>query len=530
MIEMTLREIAEVVGGTLHDAPDPEVTVTGSVEFDSRRIGSGDLFLALPGEQADGHDYAKAAVDAGAVAVLAARPVGVPAIVVAPSPGTVPAKSVALAGDSDGSGAAVLAALATLARVSVERLSAVGATGSEAAAERDHTGPRERGKSNTAAGGLTVIGVTGSSGKTSTKDLLAAVLTPLGPVVAPPGSFNNELGHPWTALRADADTRFLVLELSARGPGHIAALAQVAPPKIGVVLNVGTAHLGEFGSREAIAQTKGELVEALPSTGLAVLNADDPQVAAMAARTQARVVTVGQAGNADIRATDVHLDAEARAGFTLHTSKGSIPVRLAVHGEHQVGNALSAAAVALECGADLDTVAQALGGAHAASARRMDVRTTADGITVVNDSYNANPDSVRAALKALVTMSRAGDTPRRSWAVLGEMGELGEESVIEHDRIGRLAVRLDVSRLIVVGTGRPSHAMHQGAVMEGSWGEESILVPDIGAAIALLDNEVEPGDVVLVKASKAVGLWAVAEHLTSAERAGTSRGSTEALG
>ncbi|MFI6368470.1 UDP-N-acetylmuramoyl-tripeptide--D-alanyl-D-alanine ligase [Nocardia sp. NPDC050630] len=503
MIEMTLREIAEVVGGTLHDAPDPEVTVTGSVEFDSRRIGSGDLFLALPGEHADGHDYAKAAVDAGAIAVLAARPVGVPAIVVAPSPGTVPAKSVALTGDSDGSGAAVLAALATLARVSVERLSA--------------------------AGGLTVVGVTGSSGKTSTKDLLAAVLTPLGPVVAPPGSFNNELGHPWTALRADADTRFLVLELSARGPGHIAALAQVAPPKIGVVLNVGTAHLGEFGSREAIAQTKGELVEALPATGLAVLNADDPQVAAMATRTKARVVTVGQAGNAEIRATDVHLDAEARAGFTLHTGKGSIPVRLAVHGEHQVGNALSAAAVALECGADLDTVAQALGGAHAASARRMDVRTTADGITVVNDSYNANPDSVRAALKALVTMSRAGDTPRRSWAVLGEMGELGEESIIEHDRIGRLAVRLDVSRLIVVGTGRPSHAMHQGAVMEGSWGEESILVPDIGAAIALLDDEVEPGDVVLVKASKAVGLWAVAEHLTSAERAGINRGSTEAL-
>ncbi|MGW4774168.1 UDP-N-acetylmuramoyl-tripeptide--D-alanyl-D-alanine ligase [Nocardia sp. NPDC004278] len=529
MIEMTLREIAEAVGGTLHDAPDPAATVTGSVEFDSRRIGAGDLFLALPGEYADGHDYAKAAIDAGAVAVLAARPVGVPAIVVTPSPGTVPAKSVALAGDSDGSGAAVLAALATLARVSVERLAAAGATRPEAVAEPDHGGHRAGGRSDTAAGGLTVVGVTGSSGKTSTKDLLAAVLAPLGPVVAPPGSFNNELGHPWTALRADADTRFLVLELSARGPGHIAALARVAPPKIGVVLNVGTAHLGEFGSREAIAQTKGELVEALPPTGLAVLNADDPQVAAMAARTNARVVTVGQAANAEIRATDVQLDAEARAGFTLHTGKGSIAVQLAVHGEHQVGNALAAAAVALECGADLETVARALAGAHAASARRMDVRTTADGITVVNDSYNANPDSVRAALKALVTMSRAGGTPRRSWAVLGEMGELGEESVIEHDRIGRLAVRLDVSRLIVVGTGRPSHAMHQGAVMEGSWGEESILVPDIGAAIALLDSEVESGDVVLVKASKAVGLWAVAEHLTGAERAGT-RGSTEALG
>ncbi|WP_109526248.1 MULTISPECIES: UDP-N-acetylmuramoyl-tripeptide--D-alanyl-D-alanine ligase [Nocardia] len=502
MIEMTLREIADVVGGTLHDVPDPQVRVTGSVEFDSRRIGSGDLFLALPGERSDGHDYAAAATAAGAVAVLAARPVGVPAIVVSPTPATVPSRSVALAGDSDGSGAAVLAALAALARVSVDRL--------------------------TAAGGLTVVGVTGSSGKTSTKDLLAAVLAPLGPVIAPPGSFNNELGHPWTALRADADTRFLVLEMSARGPGHIAALAEVAPPKIGVVLNVGTAHLGEFGSREAIAKTKGELVEALPSDGVAVLNADDSQVAAMASRTSAPVTTVGQAASADIRATDIHLDEQARAGFTLHTPLGSTDIRLAVHGEHQVGNALSAVAVALACGADLETVAAALSGATAASARRMDVRTTDDGITVVNDSYNANPDSVRAALKALVTMSRAGATPRRSWAVLGEMGELGEESVIEHDRIGRLAVRLDVHRLIVVGTGRPSRAMHQGAVMEGSWGEESILVPDIGAAIALLDDEVETGDVVLVKASKSVGLWEVAEHLTSAARADDRRGSTEA--
>ncbi|MGV9616582.1 UDP-N-acetylmuramoyl-tripeptide--D-alanyl-D-alanine ligase [Nocardia xishanensis] len=496
MIEMTLREIADVVGGTLHDVPDPEVRVTGSVEFDSRRIGSGDLFLALPGERADGHEYAAAAVAAGAVAVLAARPVGVPAIVVTPSRGQLPATSVALIHDSDGSGAAVLAALAALARASVERL--------------------------TAAGGLTVVGVTGSSGKTSTKDLLAAVLAPLGPVVAPPGSFNNELGHPWTALRADEKTRFLVLELSARGPGHIAALAAVAPPSIGVVLNVGTAHLGEFGSREAIAQTKGELVEALPPTGLAVLNADDPQVAAMAARTSAKVVRVGQAGNADIRASDIRLDAEARAGFTLHTPAGSTPVQLAVHGEHQVGNALSAAAVALACGADLATIARALSGAERVSERRMDVRTTADGVTVVNDSYNANPDSVRAALKALVTMSRAGETPRRSWAVLGEMAELGEESVVEHDGIGRLAVRLDVDRLIVVGTGRPSRAMHQGAVMEGSWGEESVLVPDIGAAIALLDDEVEAGDVVLVKASKSVGLWAVAEHLTGAGRGGNA--------
>ncbi|MBB5917972.1 UDP-N-acetylmuramoyl-tripeptide--D-alanyl-D-alanine ligase [Nocardia transvalensis] len=495
MIEMTLREIADVVGGTLHDVPDPAVTVTGAVEFDSRRINSGDLFLAMPGEHADGHDFAARAVAAGAVAVLAARPVGVPAIVVDPLPVT-GSRALVLAHDHDGSGAAVLAALAKLARVSIDRL---------------------------ASGGLTVIGVTGSSGKTSTKDLLATVLAPLGPVVAPPGSLNNELGYPWTVLRANAETRFLVLEMSARGVGHIKALAETAPPSIGVVLNVGTAHLGEFGSREAIAQAKGELVEALPPSGVAVLNADDPNVAAMANRTGARVVTVGQSSEADVRATDVVLDDDARARFTLHAKGSRIDIRLAVHGEHQVGNALSAAAVALECGADLETVARALSDARIVSAHRMDVRTRADGVTVVNDSYNANPDSVRAALKALVSMAKTAD--RRTWAVLGEMAELGEDSIIEHDRIGRLAVRLDVDRLIVVGDGRPAHALHQGAVMEGSWGEESILVPDIDAAIAVLDNEITAGDVVLVKASNSAGLWAVAQHLTAA-----ARETTEAAG
>ena len=380
MIEMTLREVAEIVGGTLHDVPDPAATVTGAVEFDSRRIHSGDLFLALPGAHADGHDFAAGAVAAGAIAVLAARPVGVPAIVVPRGePARESASSYVLAHDTDGSAAAVLAALAKLAAASVRRLSTTG--------------------------GLTVVGVTGSSGKTSTKDLLAQVLSPLGPVVAPPESFNNELGFPWTALRADSGTRFLVLELSARGPGHIKALTEIAPPAIGVVLNVGTAHLGEFGSREAIAQAKGELVEALSPDGLAVLNADDPNVAAMATRTGARVVTVGQAANADIRATDVQLDEAARARFTLCANGSEIPVRLAVHGEHQVGNALSAAAVAMECGAGLDTIAAALSGAGAASGHRMEVRTRADGVTVIDDSYNANPDSVRAALKALVTMA-----------------------------------------------------------------------------------------------------------------------------
>lgn len=493
---MSLARIAEIVGGTLHDVADPTVTVTGTVEFDSRKVTAGGLFLALPGARVDGHEHAAAAIEAGAVVVLAARPVGVPAIVVEPL-GPSDTNAMALEHDTDGSGAAVLAALGALAQAVTTELT---------------------------AGGLTVVGVTGSSGKTSTKDLLAQVLDPLGSVVAPPGSFNNELGHPWTALRADAGTDFLVLELSARGIGHVAQLARTVPPRIGVVLNVGTAHLGEFGSQQAIASAKGELVEALPAAedgGVAVLNADDVLVAAMAERTRARVVTVGQSATADVRAVDVHLDDQARAEFTLVTPSGTARVALGVHGEHQVGNALAAAAVALECGATVEQVAAALGGARAVSGKRMDVRTRADGVTVVNDSYNANPDSMRAALKALVTMSRAGDgAPRRTWAVLGEMAELGPDTVVEHDAIGRLLVRLDVTKLIVVGEGRPLRGMHQGAVMEGSWGDESTLVPDPAAALEILRREVRPGDIVLVKASQSVGLWTVADALLADDESG----------
>ena len=485
MIELTLREIADAVGGRLHNATGDEL-ITGSVEFDTRKIEKGSLFVALPGERVDGHDFAAKAVDQGAAAVLAAREVDAPAVIVPPV-SEAHSRSVALTGDKDGSGAAVLAGLAKLARYVVDRL------------------PE-----------LKIVGVTGSSGKTSTKDLIAQVLAPLGATVAPPGSFNNELGHPWTVLRADRDTRHLVLELSARGLHHIAHLCEVAPPHIGVVLNVGSAHLGEFGSREGIAQTKGELVEALPEDGLAVLNADDPLVAAMASRTKARVVFVGETasdspGKAQIRATDIVLDEQARASFHLVTPQGEADVTLGVHGAHQVGNALSAVAVALELGATVDQIAQWLGNAQRVSERRMDVRTREDGVTVVNDAYNANPESVRAALKSLASMARAGTQPRRSWAVLGMMGELGDSHVSAHDEIGRLAVRLDISRLVVVGdAARP---MHQGAHLEGSWGEESVLVPDVAAAVALLRDELQPGDVVLVKASKSEALWRVAEEL-----------------
>jgi len=510
MIDLSVAEIADIVGGRLDGISPAEAAatrVTSTVEFDSRALTPGGLFLALPGARTDGHDFARAAVDAGAVAVLAARPVGVPAIVVPPAPENSAGDPHAgvLEHDVDGSGAAVLAALAALAGAVAARL---------------------------VAGGLRIVGVTGSSGKTSTKDLIAAVLRPLGEVVAPPGSFNNELGHPWTVLRATEQTDFLVLEMSARHPGNIAALARIAPPSVAVVLNVGTAHLGEFGSREVIATTKAELVQSVPDSGVVVLNADDPVVAAMATQTSARVVTVGRSGTADVRAEDVELDELARPRFTLRARAGSVHVQLAVHGEHQVGNALSAAAVALECGATPGQVADALSGAAPASRHRMEVRTRADGVTVINDAYNANPDSMRAGLQALATMARPGrdddaaeergrggarqsrsGAQRRSWAVLGEMGELGEESITEHDRVGRLAVRLDISRLVVVGTGRPMSAMHQGAVMEGSWGSESVQVADADAALALLRAELGPGDVVLVKASNAAGLGALAEAL-----------------
>jgi len=459
MIPLTLGEIARVTGGRLTSGASGADQVTGAVEFDSRKVGPGGLFVAIAGERVDGHDFAPTALAAGAVAVLGTRDVGVPAVLV-----------------DD-----VLIALGHIARAALDRLP-----------------------------DLTVIGVTGSSGKTSTKDLLAQLISHLGPTVAPPGSFNNELGHPYTVLRVDADTRYLVLEKSARGLGHVRWLTEVAPPRIGVVLNVGVAHVGEFGGIELTAKAKRELVEALPpagSGGLAVLNADDPRVRAMRDRTEARVVLVGQAPDADIRATAIELDAAGRASFTLVTPAGEAPVTLGLHGEHHVGNALAAAAVALELGMPLPDVAAALCAARPVSRRRMEVTERADGVTIIDDSYNANPDSVRAALKTLKAMSVG---TRRTWAVLGHMAELGEQARAEHDAIGRLVVRLDIDRLVVVG--EQAGAIHAGAVLEGSWGEESVHVPDTDAATRLLEAELRPRDVVLVKASNSAHL----ERITGA--------------
>ncbi|MDQ1020264.1 UDP-N-acetylmuramoyl-tripeptide--D-alanyl-D-alanine ligase [Streptomyces afghaniensis] len=459
MIALSLAEIAEVVGGQTYDIPDPTVQVTGPVVRDSREAGPGSLFVAFAGERVDGHDFAAAVVEAGAVAVLGTRPVGVPAIVV-----------------DD-----VQTALGALARHVVRRL------------------------------GATLVALTGSAGKTSTKDLIAQVLQRKAPTVFTPGSLNNEIGLPLTALSATEETRFLVLEMGARGIGHISYLTNLTPPKIGVVLNVGSAHIGEFGGREQIAQAKGELVESLPSEaegGTAVLNADDPYVRAMATRTKAKVIFFGESGEADVSAENVRLTDTGQPSFRLHTPSGASDVTMRLYGEHHVSNALAAAAVAHELGMSADEIAVALSEAGSLSRWRMEVTERPDGVTVVNDAYNANPESMKAALRALVAIGKG----RRTWAVLGQMAELGDEALAEHDAVGRLAVRLNVSKLVAVG-GREAAWLQLGAYNEGSWGEESVHVSDAQAAIDLLRSELRPGDVVLVKASRSVGLERVAQAL-----------------
>ncbi|MGE9693393.1 UDP-N-acetylmuramoyl-tripeptide--D-alanyl-D-alanine ligase [Streptomyces sp. NRRL F-5630] len=461
MIALSLAEIADIVGGRTRDIPDPELRVTGPVVTDSRAVEDGGLFVAFAGERVDGHDYAAGAVEAGAVAVLATRPVGVPAIVV-----------------DD-----VTTALGALARSVVERL------------------------------GTAVIAMTGSAGKTSTKDLIAQLLSRRGPTVWPPGNLNNEIGLPLTALRVTEETRHLVLEMGARGVGHIRYLTSLTPPSIGIVLNVGSAHIGEFGGKEKIAEAKGEMVEALPASGLAVLNADDPLVRGMAPRTRARVLLFGEADDAEVRAENVTLTDTGRPRFLLRTPTGCGEVTLRLYGEHHVSNALAAAAVAHELGMPAEEIALGLSEARSLSRWRMEVTERPDGVTIVNDAYNASPDSVRAALRALVAMgSAARDKGGRTWAVLGMMAELGDESLAAHDAVGRLAVRLNVSKLVAVG-GQEAAWLRMGAYNEGSWGEESVHVSDTQAAIDLLRGELRPGDVVLVKASRAAGLEKVAQAL-----------------
>jgi UDP-N-acetylmuramoyl-tripeptide--D-alanyl-D-alanine ligase len=315
-------------------------------------------------------------------------------------------------------------------------------------------------------------------------------------------------------LRAGEQTRYLVLELGARGRGHIARLCAIAPPRLGAVLNVGRAHVGGyFADRAEVAQAKGELVEALPADGVAVLNADDPEVIKMAFRTAARPVTFGRAGQADVRAADVTLDADGRSSFTLITPDGTAPVRLNLRGEHNVANALAAAAMAGALGMTPAEVAEALSAAVARSKWRMDVTRRPDGVRVINDAYNANPESMRAALTALSSMAGRG----RAFAVLGQMAELGGNSTAWHEEIGAFAARAGVSGLVVVGD--QATPMLAGAKSEPGWRGELLHVPDGPAAAAAIAERIRPGDTVLVKASRSAGLWDVAFALASAATA-----------
>ncbi|MCF6468400.1 UDP-N-acetylmuramoyl-tripeptide--D-alanyl-D-alanine ligase [Nonomuraea sp. MG754425] len=456
MIPMTLTEIARVVGARLDDVPDPAAPVTAPSAVDSREVLPGGLFAATAGARVDGHDYAARAVAGGAVAVLAARPVGVPALVVAD----------------------VQLALGLLARHVLEQISP------------------------------TVIALTGSVGKTTTKDLLAQLLERHAATVATDRSFNNELGLPLTVLRADAATRNLVLEMGAGRKGDLTYLTGLAPPQVGLVLNVGTAHVERMGTGLAdVAQAKGELVEALPADGFALLNADDPYVMGMAARTRATIVRYGK--SAQVRAEDVRLDDRARPAFELVTPTGRAPVRLDLVGAHQVGNALAAAAVATVLGLGVAEIADGLTAARRRSGGRLEVVERPDGVTVVNDAYNANPESMRAGLRAAKALAGS----RRTVAVLGAMGQQADASRARHAEVGRLVAGLRYDVLIAVGAGDPV-AMAE-AARASDQGVAVHAVEDVAGAVRLATALVEPGDVVFVKASSEIGLAACARALAT---------------
>lgn len=447
----SLGEIATAVDGVLSHA-DASVGVT-SVVTDSRDVVPGALFVAIVGERVDGHEFASSVIEAGAAAVLSARPLDVPSIVVSDP----------------------VEALGRLARWHLSQLT------------------------------CTVVAITGSSGKTTTKDLTSTVLEGAGPTVSAVGSLNTEVGLPLTILRADATTAFLVLEMGMRGRGHIARLVDIASPDIAVLINAGSAHVELLGSSDAILAAKSEIFEGLSADGWAIINGDDSRMRSLAQGHHR--LTFGESADCDVRAENVQLDEQARASFELVAAGERVQVVLALHGEHAVSNALAAAAVGVAAGVGVHAIAGQLTSAVLRSPLRMEVSEAPGGFTVVNDAYNANPESMRAALKTLAAMKGSG----RAWAVLGEMRELGPSSTTEHDSMGRLAVRLDIDRLICVGPA--TRVMHLAATNEGSWGDESCWVPDAESAVEQIRGDIRPGDVVLVKASRSVGLEIVADAL-----------------
>lgn len=489
MIALTAAQIAEAVSGTLSPALDPQ-TVLVHVTPDSREVAAeGTLYVAKPGERADGHDFIDAALAAGAVAVLAERPTQAPDGAEHPS---------IVVED------AVLA-MGALAREVVSRI-------------REHSP-------------TTVIGITGSAGKTTTKDLLAALLATQGPTVAPVGSYNGEVGVPLTVFRAELETRYLVVEMGADHVGNIAYLCDIVRPDVGVVLMVGTAHAGSFGGVANIAATKGELAEAVGPEGAVILNLDDDRVAAMASRAQAPVTwfTADEAGAARaaqdvaagraaglVAARALHADDHERAAFDLQIGADADaprhPLTSGLTGLHHAHNVLAAAAAAHAAGMAPADVARVLDGLGPTSRFRMERTDRPDGVTIINDAYNANPESMRAALRTLATLGRSSG--RRTWAVLGEMLELGDARVREHTLVGESVVRLNIAQLLVVGAG--ARPLYIGALNEGSWGDEAHFVEDVAQAEEFLAEHLAPGDLVLVKSSNGVGLAALGERLATA--------------
>jgi UDP-N-acetylmuramoyl-tripeptide--D-alanyl-D-alanine ligase len=467
MIELTAAEIAEITRGRL--AADPAITPL-SVVTDSREATAGSLYVAKPGESADGHDFIGAAVERGAVLALVEHEVSDPSG--RPYPAIVVQDAVL--------------AMGALAAECVRRI---------------------RGRREAGGEAFTVIGITGSAGKTTTKDLLAGILAGEGKTVAPQGSYNGEVGVPLTVFQAGFDTRYLVIEMGATGIGHIRYLADMVRPEIGVVLGVGTAHAGEFGGVENIALAKGELLEALAATGTAVINLDDPRVAAMESRTTATVLGFSAHESRDgqpapVRAARVETNAGGNPEFDLHLpdSPAGHPVKSLLIGAHHVTNLLAAAGAAFAAGVPADRIAASLSTQAATSRWRMERTERPDGVTIINDAYNANPESMRAALRTLADLGRG----RRTWAVLGAMLELGADSIREHTAVGTQVVRLNISRLVVVG--REARALYVSAIQEGSWGDECVFAETADEAYELLQNELEPGDLVLFKSSNSVGL------------------------
>ncbi|NEN06092.1 UDP-N-acetylmuramoyl-tripeptide--D-alanyl-D-alanine ligase [Diaminobutyricibacter tongyongensis] len=471
MIALTLEEIAAATAGRLvlgNTGATPATTVSGLSHTDSRDVTAGSIFFAKPGEFTDGHLFAPQAVENGAALIVVDHELDLPV------PQLVVDDTVV-----------ALGALATevIARVRADGL-------------------------------LKIVGITGSNGKTTTKNLLRAILEQRGPTIAPRASFNNEVGAPVTMLEVTDETEFLVAEMGASGIGEITRLVRMARPDIGVVLKVGLAHAGEFGGIEATLKAKTEMVTDLLPTDVAILNLDDPRVASMADKTVARVLWFGLDPRADVRATGVVSTARGTS-FTLvlpaqdgGSDTVERPVNFRVLGEHHVMNALAAAAAAHTLGVGIDDIVSALESVQRAERWRMEVMGGARGVTIINDAYNASPDSMAAALKTLAQIAGPGE---RTVAVLGEMSELGEFSGEEHDRIGLLAVRLNIGQLVVVGPA--ARRMHISTINEGSWDGESLYFDTPDAAYEHLASALKPGDTVLVKSSNSAGLRFLGDRL-----------------